>query len=98
MPYVEQKNRDCLDPLILELAKEIETDGELNYVVTVLAHLRVMQKGLGYQSLQDVSSVLDCARQEFYRRVISRYEDIKIKQNGDVETDLTKLLGELEDG
>jgi len=37
-----------------------------------------------YQTYNDVIGVLECIKQELYRRFVSKYEDLKIKQNGDI--------------
>ena len=42
------------------------------------------QKGLNYQTCNDVMGALEGAKAEFYRRVVGPYEDQKIEENGDV--------------
>jgi len=37
-----------------------------------------------YAELNEVIGVLECAKQELYRRVVAPYEDGKAKINGDV--------------
>lgn len=37
-----------------------------------------------YQQVNDIVGALEGAKLEFYRRVVSKYEDQKIIQNGDV--------------
>jgi hypothetical protein len=37
-----------------------------------------------YRRINEVMGALECAKQEFYRRVAVPYEDKKIKENGDV--------------
>ena len=56
-------------------------DGELNYVIT-----RILKESypLRYFNLNRAMGVLECAKLEFYRRVVAPYEDIKIKESGDV--------------
>ena len=39
---------------------------------------------LRYFYLNRAMGVLECIKQEFYRRVAAPYEDIKIVENGDV--------------
>lgn len=64
---------------------KIETEGELNYVITKLCHIFNSKFGmLKYARLNTIIGVLECAKQEFYRRIISNYEDKKAKENGDV--------------
>lgn len=43
-----------------------------------------MLNGGKYDSLNAVIGVLECAKQEFYRRAAVPYENQKITENGDV--------------
>jgi hypothetical protein len=66
---------------ILKSLPPEEVDGELNYVVTKIL------KGvypLKYYHLNKAIGVLECIKLEFYRRVAAPYEDVKIKESGDV--------------
>lgn len=63
---------------------EIHTPGELNYVVTLSIKNYMENKGLSYQTINDIIGALDGASKEFYRRVAAPYEDKKIEENGDV--------------
>jgi hypothetical protein len=58
-----------------------EVDGELNYVVT-----KIIKEvyPLRYFHLNRALGVLESIKQEFYRRVVAPYEDVKIKESGDV--------------
>ena len=91
MPYIEQKDRNkfSLDTLLSEIEAYGITPGELNYLVTRLAKAYVDRKGLSYTHINDVLGALDGAKQEFYRRVASPYEDHKISLNGDVYDSFT---------
>jgi len=61
------------------------TVGDLNYVLTSAckAYLE-KQLYINYQAYNDVIGALECCKLEMYRRSIAPYEDIKIKENGDV--------------
>jgi hypothetical protein len=100
MPYVKQTERDELDPLIEKLAQEVyriaghwshpdvavgQMGGRLNYCVTKLA-LRVLELGgkTSYSTLKSIMGDLECAKLEFYRRAVSKYEDGAVERNGDV--------------
>jgi hypothetical protein len=60
------------------------TDGIVNYSVTRLLHLMYGRGLTTYQDINRAVGVIECIKQEYYRRVASPYEDTKIKQNGDV--------------
>ena len=87
MPYIKPENRKKYDTILKELVSILKTlppeevDGELNYIVTKIL------KGvypLRYYHVNKAIGVLECAKLEFYRRVAAPYEDIKIKESGDV--------------
>jgi hypothetical protein len=42
------------------------------------------EHGLSYQTINDILGALVGAREEYYRRVVAPYEDLKVKANGDV--------------
>lgn len=65
------------------------TPGELNYAITMLVDNYVKThtkfgEAPSYSLLNEVIGVLECAKQEYYRRVVSYYEDRKIRENADV--------------
>lgn len=87
MPYIKQKDREkFIDFLSSMVQIDIENPGELNYLITCLiSHYINNKKGkIRYQYLNDVIGALEGAKMELYRRLVSLYEDIKIKENGDI--------------
>lgn len=85
MPYVDQTSRDKLSNLIntIHLANVLSA-GELNYAITNLIIAFIENKGVSYQTYNDVLGALEGAKLELYRREIIKYEDDKRKTNGDV--------------
>lgn len=80
MPYIDKEARLELDTLM----RDPKTAGELNYLITDICKYYFKTCGSNYQTINDIVGALESAKLEFYRRVVSPYEDIKIKQNGDV--------------
>ena len=85
MPYITQKARDAINKYGDEV---INKPGELNYKITLmildyLDRLRHNRK-VGYAEYNEVLGVLECVKQELYRRLITPYEDKKREENGDV--------------
>jgi len=80
MPYITQEQRKKLDPVIDQLP-DLD-DGELNYTVTRISHRFIKSHSLRYFTLARVVGGLICVVLELYRRVASRYEDKKNKENG----------------
>ena len=87
MPYIKSEKRKKYETIIQELVGILkslppeEVDGDLNYVVTKL--LKEVYP-LRYYHINKAVGVLECIKLEFYRRVAAPYEDVKIKESGDV--------------
>ena len=82
MPYILQNNRDRLD-VFIDGTEPLDA-GELNYMFTRLAQKYLNKHGERYQYINDIVGALECAKLEFYRRLVAPYEDTKITENGDV--------------
>lgn len=84
MPYIKPEYRkEFMSP---------DTPGKLNYMITTLCDEFVREYGLCYESINSVVGVLECAKQEFYRRIAAPMEDYKKTQNGDVYSPETRGL------
>lgn len=98
MPYIAQKDREKLDPLIDQLAEQIVNEakaadyegafaGLLNYSCTRLA-LKVVRLQFGklrYWLLAEITGVFHNIADEFYRRLGAPYEEKQIQKSGDVD-------------
>ena len=84
MPYIDQKYRRAIDIAVSDLVLVIFDNGSLNYAVSKLIHQEFETRFLNYENLNDIISVLECVKQEFYRTVIAPYEDKKRLENGAV--------------
>lgn len=87
MPYIKQEKRKDFDKAINLLIQELEKDkdnveGNLNYIFTKLI---LGTKPSNYKQFNRVIGALECCKLEMYRKKIGPYEDVKIKENGDVE-------------
>ena len=80
MPYIAQDAREGI-----ESGEVIDTPGQLNFLITTLCDEYLTQiGGCSYTNLNSIIGVLECVKQEFYRRVVVPYEEQKLKDNGDV--------------
>ena len=87
MPYITDDRRH-----LLANGQPPSSAGELNYAITKLCDNFVLYRSgtirdmyeLRYDNINEVIGVLECAKQEFYRRIASPYENAKIADNGDV--------------
>ena len=84
MPYITQEARHRL-----AAGGEPQDAGELNYALTRLLDEYLLRKSaddgrLRYAHLNEAIGVVECAKLELYRRVAAPYEDVKMKESGDV--------------
>jgi len=78
MPYI--KDRETLDSSINYVNPQ--NAGELNYCITKLIHNYLQSFKESYSKYNEVIGVLSCVGRELYRKVISKYEEKKRKENG----------------
>jgi len=86
MPYIQQKIRKKYQEVLdyLNHFVKINCPGELNYILFKIILQYIKSRKECYHTYNDVIGVLECIKQELYRRFVSKYEDLKIKQNGDI--------------
>ena len=99
MPYIKKELRLKLENEIRELYKKIDNiieyenggspcnkatvlPGVLNYIITRLL-TDCYCPNLSYFNINTMIGVLECCKQEMYRR-LSCYEDMAISKNGDI--------------
>jgi hypothetical protein len=78
MPYIRPTQRDAI-----ATGHMPETAGELNFLFTMIVK-NYMQEEESYQRYNDCIGALEGCKLELYARKIRPYEDVKIKENGDV--------------
>jgi hypothetical protein len=91
VPYIDKDMRASVAPnlevleqrlaRLRDLTDERKFDGLVNYTIT---HIVNRFYAGSYQALMRGVGTLECAKQEFYRRVVATYEDAKCVENGDV--------------
>lgn len=91
MPYIDPDKRDYIDQDCgLDTFRQTTawmSVGELNYVITTLIRDWILhQNEASYTHLNAAIGVLECAKQELYRRLAAPYEDRAKERNGDVYT------------
>lgn len=91
MPYIAPEDRPQYESLMTALADKIreatvdptKRAGHLNYIITTLL-LKTYGRELRYWQHNEIIGMLECCKQEFYRRQTASYEDACIEKNGDV--------------
>lgn len=91
MPYIKEERRESYDGLInalVEVAKHncriVIHEGDINYIITTFLVKWLEQYEPSYFKFNAVVGVLECIKQELYRRLIVPYEKKKCKENTDV--------------
>lgn len=95
MPYINKETRKYFDDLVNDIHRAIinveldnentNTEGNLNYIITLLLQKVYNNGTTSYENINNAIGILECVKQEFYRRVAVPYEDVKIETNGDVD-------------
>ena len=91
MPYIKQEDRtkfnSAIDDIVDELTNhnrvELTSVGNLNYVVSSILW-ELFRKKPSYTLGNNLIGVLECVKQELYRKLLAEYEDIKEKENGTI--------------
>jgi len=83
MPYIKQKDRPKMNMVVDVMRFQgVKADGKLNYVLYKLCKDDVEPSYNNYKNF--IGELRQCAT-EIERRLLAEYEDLKIKENGDVE-------------
>jgi len=91
MPYIKKEDRKKIDKEIKDLIEKLTNHGcdldpkvgNVNYVLSSIIWT-LFDKKASYTTGNNLMGVLECVKQEFYRRKLAPYEDKKIKENGDL--------------
>jgi hypothetical protein len=85
MPYIKLAGRNRFENLLHQVVQTMPSDaGELNYLISRIVDTYIQVKSKNYANLNEVIGVLECVKQEYYRRIISVYENSKMAESGDV--------------
>lgn len=90
MPYIKQERRknldELVDPLILLLNTMTEggTKNTGDVVYVLYKTLKGIYGGGNFEIKSNALKAMDSTAREYYRRVMSIYEDRKIEENGDI--------------
>ena len=95
MPYIDSIHRLALNEFLDEIVAIInvrrnqsgeaeQQAGHVNYCIAYLISQLLKKRGLSYAAINEIIGALECCKLELYRRIAAPYEDIKMKQNGDI--------------
>ena len=85
MPYIKQSDREKFDNILKDfkvISKDL-TAGDLNYLISRMLW-GLFDSNRSYTKANELMGVLECVKQEFYRRKAVPYEEEKIEENGDI--------------
>ena len=90
MPYISQEKRNANVENLINLlygyfTKALETHdfGTINYILSKAIWL-TFEKMPSYNNAREIKSVFYDIIHEFNRRKVDKYEDKKLKENGDI--------------
>lgn len=84
MPYIKSEERPFIDLLVQLFLNDGKLHARLNYFLFRLAKQYIKLNGESYANYKEIIGELEMSKQEIYRTMIAKYEDKKIKDNGDV--------------
>jgi hypothetical protein len=96
MPYIKPDRRLKYNLLLEVLARIIAEEnannctsfvGDWNYCITKLikSTLKVENCNKNYTQQNEIMGMFECCKHEWYRKEVAPYEDLKAKENGEVE-------------
>ena len=82
MPYIKPQNRQDMDGVVSVMASVgVKANGDLNYILYKFCKENVKP---GYNNYKNFCGELRQCATEIERRILAKYEDLKIEENGDV--------------
>ena len=82
MPYIKQEKRPIMDHIVRKMWElEVKVNGDLNYILFAFCKRHIKPSYNNYKNF--CGELRQCAT-EIERRILGPYEDLKIKENGDV--------------
>ena len=88
MPYITKEERTPFDRPISTILKTLSENkfhsGAVTYVIYRIVH-RIFLNDQRYETIARIRGILLGVLDEFNRRLAHPYEDLKIKENGDIE-------------
>tara|TARA_R110002096_G_scaffold70622_3_gene169274 strand:+ start:281 stop:559 length:279 start_codon:yes stop_codon:yes gene_type:complete len=92
MPYIKPDDRLKYGHHLMSIKAGLSNHeeipvGELNYIISTMIAELLENFGLNYSNGNKLIGVLECAKLELYRRMLTPYENQKIIDNGDVYYD-----------
>ena len=91
MPYIKKEQRNIFESDIARLVNNlsaqgwgISKEGCLNYIISSLLARSLREEEMSYAKLNAVMGILESCKAEIYRRVVAPYEEIKLRENGEI--------------
>lgn len=85
MPYIDQNQRQKYSDIVYDISNiEIETKGDLEYLVFVLMKKFMSTREQRYSTLHEVVYAVIHAGEEYRRRYLDKREDTARETNGDI--------------
>ena len=83
MPYISQDKRPAMDRVVYAMSvNDVKVNGDLNYILYKFCRTKVKPSYNNYKNY--IGELNECIA-EIRRRILSKYENEKCSENGDVE-------------
>lgn len=85
MPYIKPDTRLQFENVLNLLDDHCDKlfPGDLNFFISSIIW-KAFDQDTSYTKANELIGVLECVKQEFYRRKVVPYEEEKMKENGDI--------------
>jgi hypothetical protein len=85
IPYIKEQQRERFKKVIDEVFDvHVLNEGELNYLITCICQIYQVEHKESYAVHNQIMGVLECVKQEWYRKQTVPYEIRKESENGGV--------------
>ncbi len=93
MPYIKSEDREIYDEEIRKIADTVvanqKNPGHLNYIISKTLSLvysidSKYKRTENYKNHNEVIGILECVKQEWYRKFTAPYEEYKEAENGSI--------------
>ena len=99
MPYIKDEEKKKFTKFIDNLVTYINSKGDLNYVICEIVGQYIIETGVSYTKMSEKIDAVHDAEAELRRRLLDKYEDQKIIDNGDVPSFkiISQIMREIND-
>jgi hypothetical protein len=84
IPYIKNEQRPFIDLLVQLFLNDGNPHARLNYFIFKMTKGYMKLHGESYTNYKEIIGELEMCKQEIYRTMVAKYEDKKLKENGEI--------------